>query len=901
MTLPLCPSFGVRMSIRNLDAIFHPKSIALIGASTREHAVGTVVAHNLLAGGFDGPVMPVNPHHGAVSGVLAYPDVAKLPMAPDLAVICTPAPSVPGLISDLAARGTRAAIVISAGFKELGDAKGATLEQQMLDAARPHLLRIIGPNCLGVLSAPAGLNASFAHIAPSKGGVAFVAQSGAMVTSVLDWASARGIGFSHLVSLGDMADVDFGDMLDFLANDAATSAILLYVEAVTQARKFMSAARAAARLKPVVVIKAGRHPAAAKAAQSHTGALAGADAVYDAAFRRAGLLRVHTLDALFDAVETLGMRPLPAGERLAILTNGGGAGVLATDSLLDRNGHLAELSADTIAALDKVLPHTWSHANPVDIIGDAPPERYASALSLLLRAPEVDCVLVLNCPTAVASGEDAARAVVDTAAAAKKTVLTNWLGADAAARPRALFGSARLPTYETPDQAVRGYMHMVQYRRAQQLLMEVPPSVPSEFAPRTDEARGIVAEAVAKGREWLDTLQVSALLECYDIPVPRSEMANSVAAVHDVARRFKGPVALKIVSQDIVHKSDIGGVAVDLSGTDEIARAADAMLSRVREARPAARIDGFLLQDFVRKPDGTELIAGMTVDPTFGPVLLFGHGGTAVEVIDDKALALVPINMAIARDVISRTRVARELRGYRNRQAADLDAVALTLVKLSQLCCDFDEIVEMEINPLLADAQGVIALDTRIRVAPAKQVRGARLAIKPYPRELETAVDLGSLGKALLRPVRPEDAPAFETLFARLTPEDVRMRFFSPRRALLAVQLARLTQIDYDREMALLLAGAKPDDILGVVRLASDPDIDRAEFAITVRSDLKHRGVGKVLMARILDYARSRGLREVFGDVLHDNAAMLALARSFGFTIAAHGPAPDIARVTLSL
>jgi acetyltransferase len=889
------------MSIRNLDAIFQPKSIALIGASTREHAVGTVVAHNLLAGGFEGPVMPVNPHHDSVGGVLAYPDIAKLPLAPDLAVICTPAPTVPGLIAELASRGTRAAIVISAGFKELGDATGATLEQQMLDAARPQLLRIVGPNCLGVLSTPSSVNASFAHIAPARGGVAFVAQSGAMVTSVLDWASARGIGFSHLVSLGDMADVDFGDMLDFLANDAATSAILLYVEAVTAARKFMSAARAAARLKPVVVIKAGRHPAAAKAAQSHTGALAGADVVYDAAFRRAGLLRVQTLDALFDAVETLGMKPLPTGERLAILTNGGGAGVLATDSLLDRDGHLAELSPDTIAALDKDLPRTWSHANPVDIIGDAPPERYAAALSILLRAAEVDCVLVLNCPTAVASGEDAARAVIDTAAAARKTVLTNWLGADAAAKPRAMFGSAGLPTYETPDQAVRGYMDMVRYRRAQQLLMEVPASVSSEFMPRTEEAARIVAEALSEKRDWLDTVEIAALLGCYGIKAPRSVFAKSAAEAGDAARTFASAVALKIVSQDIVHKSDVGGVAVDLSGADAVVRAAESMLTRVRAARPKARIDGFLLQDFVRKPDGTELIAGMTVDPTFGPVLLFGHGGTAVEVIDDKALALAPINAMIARDTIARTRVVRELRGYRNRPPADLDAVALTLVKLSQLCCDLDEIVEMEINPLLADENGVIALDTRVRIAPAKGPHGARLAIKPYPRELESEIDLGPLGKALLRPVRPEDAPAFETLFAKLTPEDVRMRFFSPRRALPAVQLARLTQIDYDREMALLLVGAKSNDILGIVRLACDPDNERAEFAITVRSDLKHRGLGKLLMARLVDYARARRLSELFGDVLHDNVAMLALARSCGFTVAPQGPAPDTVRVTLSL
>ena len=896
------------MSVRNLDAIFQPKSIALIGASTREHAVGTVVAHNLLSGGFGGAVLPVNPHHTSVGGVLAYARVADLPVAPDLAVICTPAQTVPGLISELAARGTRGAIVISAGFKELGNVAGQTLEQQMLDAARPHLLRIVGPNCLGVLSTPAGLNASFAHIAPGKGRVAFVAQSGAMLTSVLDWAAARGIGFSHLVSLGDMADVDFGDMLDFLAGDAETDAVLLYVEAVTEARKFMSAARAAARLKPVIVIKAGRHPAAAKAALSHTGALAGADAVYDAAFRRAGLLRVETLDALFDAVETLGMAKLPHGERLVILTNGGGAGVLATDALLDAGGALAVLSKETIAALDAVLPPTWSHANPVDIIGDAPPERYAAALKILLASPEVDCVLTLNCPTAVASGIDAAKAVIETAVAAGKTVLTNWLGAGAAAEPRRLFSAARLPTYDTPDQAIRGFKNIVDFRSAQQILLEVPPSVPAGFAPRVDEARRVVARALAEGREWLDVAGIAQLLDCYGVPAPHAALARDAAEAGKLAVSFKGPVALKIVSEAIVHKSDIGGVAVDLEGSAAVEKAAAEMLERVRAARPDARIEGFLLQEYVRKPEGTELIAGMTVDATFGPVMLFGHGGTAVEVINDKTLALAPINAALAREMISRTRIARALAGYRGHPRADMDAIALTLVKLSQLCADIDEIVEMDINPLLADDKGVIALDTRVRLKPLQGARGARLAIRPYPGELERSETVAGFKDAHLRPVRPEDLAAYKRFVANVAPEDARMRFFSSARVFSPALLARLTQIDYDREMVLLLLaklGAAPDneaeDIAGVVRLMCDPDNARGEFALIVRTDLKRRGLGRLLMERILDYARAKGLKEMFGDILRENDPMIALAEQLGFQREPRGPDAAAIRMRLKL
>lgn len=890
------------MSVRNLDAIFRPQAVALIGASTRPNAIGHVIAQNLMAAGFEGPVMPVNPNHSAVGGVLCYPDVARLPMTPDLAIICTPPQTVPGLISELGQRGTRGAIVISAGFNELGSAEGKALQQAILDAARPKLMRIVGPNCIGVISTPANLNASFAHLNAKPGHVAFVAQSGAMLTTVLDWATARGVGFSHLVSLGDMTDVDFGDMLDLLAGDSDTQAILLYVEAITDARKFMSAARAAGRAKPVIVIKAGRHAASAKAAMSHTGALAGVDSVYDAAFRRAGLLRVLDLDELFDAVEILGTSKRLPGDKLAILTNGGGVGVLATDALLDRDGVLAELSAETIRTLDAALPPTWSHGNPVDIIGDAPPKRYADALSILLKAREVDGVLVLNCPTAVASSAGAARAVIATAEAEQGTVLTNWLGAGAAQESRDMFAAAGLPTFETPDEAVRGFSYLTRYRRGQEILLEVPGSATDAFIPDEAAARAVIDKALAANQTWLDEGQVSAILQAYRIPAARSIVVASAEEAARRAREFDGPIALKIYSPDITHKSDVGGVMLDLRA-EGIAAACQEMLARVHTAAPNANIAGFVLQEMIDRPHAHELILGLTIDALFGPVLLFGRGGTSVEVVADNALALAPLNMMLAQDLIARTRVYKELRGYRGRPPADLDAIALTLVKLSQLACDLDEVAELDINPLLADENGVIGVDARIHVRPlpANAKRGARLAIRPYPKELESEEDAPVLGTALIRPIRPEDAAGLLRFAEKLSPDDVRMRFFSAWRTLPPQQLARLTQIDYDRAMAFVMVARKTGDIAGVARFFADPDNATAEFAVIVRTDLKGKGLGRILMQRLLDYARARGIGEVHGQVLRENTAMLAFCKDLGFTLKAEEGAPDIVRASLSL
>ena len=872
------------MSIRHLHSLFHPESVAVIGATNRPRSIGNLVMHNLLHGGFEGPVMPVNPKREAVCGVLTYPNVESLPVVPDMAVICTPPATVPMLVDKLGQRGTRAVTVLTAGLGAEGD-DGRTLKQQMMAAARHHGVRILGSNCLGLLVPGAGLNASFSHIDAQPGKVAFVSQSGALGTAVIDWAGAHDIGFSHFVSLGDADDIDFGDLLDYLASDATARAILLYIESVRDARKFLSAARAAARNKPVLVVKSGRVPEGAKAAASHTGALAGADDVYDAAFRRAGMLRVDDIDELFDAVETLArMQPLK-GDRLAILTNGGGPGVMATDALIDRGGHLASLSEETIAALDAVLPASWSHGNPVDIIGDAPPERFAEATRILLRDPGVDALLVMHVPTAVSLGAQAAQAVAEVAKASGRNVLTSWLGQVTAEPARRAFADAGIPTYTTPDAAVRAFMHMVHYRRNQELLMETPPSIPEGFEPATTSARLLVENALAAGRDTLTEPEAKAVLAAYGIPVVETHVATTPEGAARMAEEVGFPVALKILSPEVSHKSDVGGVVLELESGTAVREAAEAMIHRVQELIPEAEISGFTVQAMARRPGAEELIVGMADDSIFGPVILFGQGGIAVEVIGDRAVALPPMNMALASELIERTRISKLLKGYRDRPGADLDAIRAALIRVAQLVIDIPEVIELDINPLFADAKGVLALDARMRVGAATCKGPERLAIRPYPQELEASIEVAGGERVLVRPIRPEDEPAHQDFVAHCDPDDIYFRFFRAVRHIPHSEMARLTQIDYAREMAFIaVADGGKGETIGVVRAITDPDNQIAEFGIMVRSDRKGTGLGYALLGKMIDYLRAQGTRELRAHVLPANHAMLSLAERMGFT-----------------
>jgi len=897
------------MSTRNLDHMFKPSSVAVIGASPREKSIGRLLMDNLLHGGFTGPIMPVNPNHGSISGVLAYADIDSLPVTPDLAVICTPPETIPNIIDQLGARGVHAAVVLTAGLSGVVQDDGQTITAAMVNIAKHHGMRILGHNCLGLLVPEIGLNASFARTSALPGKIAFVSQSGALCTSVLDWAKPRGIGFSHFISMGNMDELDFGDVLDYLGSDPKTSAILLYIETIHQNRTFISAARAAARNKPVLAIKSGRAKEGARAAMSHTGALTSNDAVYDAAFARAGMLRVYEFEELFAAVETLSRGRRPKGERLAVLTNGGGLGVMAVDDLVELGGTLAQLSEHTIDALNAVMPQTWSHANPIDIIGDADGARYDAALRMLLDAKEIDAVLVMHCPVAVVRPVEIAQTIIELAAEKPRSaIMTCFVGEEFAAPARALMAQSNITCFDTPLKSVQAFMHTVNYRRNQVILMETPPSMPTIFKPATATAKLIVESVLASGRDNLSEPEAKAILSAYGIPIVETHIAKSPIDAANVADAMGYPVVVKIMSPDITHKSDVGGVILGLKNRQAVKQACHAMTDRLKDNRSNATINGFSVQKMARRPDAHELIIGVTSDPVFGPVIMFGQGGTAVEVISDRAVALPPLNMALALDLVSRTKISKLLEGYRDHLPTDIDAICLALNQVAQLIIDIPEIEELDINPLFADDQGVLALDARIKVAPATGVGSDRLAIRPYPQNLESTFtmkgDAGGGGRTVeIRPIRPEDEPNHHVFISKLTPEDIRFRFFGLVKELPHSQMARLTQIDYDREMAFIATRTTPEnkhETLGVVRVFTDPDNDKAEFSIVVRSDLKGTGLGYELLRKMIDYCRSRGTQTMVGQVLSENRRMLKFVQSLGFKITDHVEA-NIVEVQLQL
>lgn len=881
---------------RSLDCLFNPRSVALIGASDRAQSVGATVMRNLIAGGFTHPIWPVNLRSAQVARLPAYRTVAELPGTPDLAVLCTPAPTVPGLIAELGQRGTRAAVVISAGLEQ-ATPSGETLGATMLEAARRYSMRILGPNCIGLLVPRIGLNASFAHCDARRGDVAFVAQSGALTTAMLDWAQSAQVGFSHFVSLGNAWDVDFGDVLDYLAYDFGTRAILLYVESITRARKFMSAARAAARNKPVIVVKSGRTGEAARAAHTHSGALAGSDAVYEAAFRRAGILRVASTRQLFDAAEILACLKPYVGPRLGILGNAGGPGVMATDALIAGGGELATIGPETLLKLDALLPASWSRGDPIDIGGDARPARYVEALEVVLAEPAIDALLVIHAPTALASAAEVAAACAPQLSASQRPVIACFMGG-----APAMALAPQVPTYATPEEAIDGFLHVVRYHRTQALLDEAPAAVSPTGAPDVVRARAVIGAALAERRTVLTEPEAKDVLAAYEIPVVATRIVRQVGELSATAAAIGYPVALKVLSPQISHKSDVGGVALNLATAAELEQSAESMLARCRQLRPDARIEGFTVQQMIRRGGAHELLAGVSLDPTFGPTIVFGAGGTAVEVLADRALALPPLNAVLARDLVSQTRVERLLRGYRDRPAVDLRALEDTLIKLAQLACDLPEIQELDINPLLADEQGVIALDARVRVAASHDASATdRLAIRPRPVDLDQRTSFRGRS-LLLRPIRAEDFAQHQRFLTAVTPEDMHTRFFTTRRELSASELAHLTQIDYDREMAFVAVAVGEggvEETLGVARVYIDIDNTEAEFALLVRSDQKGHGLGRILLETAIDYCRARGTQRIVGQVLVENVAMLSLARRLKFK--AGPPLDGVLEVALDL
>ena len=880
-----------------LNRILAARSLALIGASPEPNAVGSVILANLLRMGYSGDLFPVNPKHKKIQGLRCVPTIGDLERPVDLAVIATPPDTVPSLIAQCGQAGIPGALVMSAGFSERGR-DGGQLQEAIREVAKQSGVRVIGPNCLGLIRPSRKINASYSRNTALPGHLALVSQSGAICTAILDWAEDQHIGFSLVASLGDAADVDFGDILDFLALDPETRSILLYVEGIRHARSFMSGLRAAARMKPVVVIKAGRNREGARAAASHTGALIGADDVFDAALERAGAVRAHTVAQLFSAASMLANGARARGNRLAIITNAGGPGVVATDHAVEIDLRMAELSADTLAKLDAALPPHWPRSNPVDLLGDADPERYRMALTACLDDPQVDGVLTMLTPQAATDPKRSAQAVIETVQAKKglgKPVVTCWMGGKQVEPARAQLIAERVPHFITPESSVQAFAHLAAYQRNQRLLLQVPGPLSDRSPADIEGARMIILGVLAEGRKNLGTMESKAILAAFRIPVTQTIQVHSPSEAIVAASTLGYPLAMKIASPDITHKSDIGGVRLNLATAESVRRAFQTMLQEAAEARPEARLHGVTLERMYRSHYGRELMVGVLRDPVFGPVISFGSGGTSVEVLQDRAVALPPLNDTIIRGMIKRTRVARLLERFRHMPAVDVGALEKVLLRISEMVCELPEITELDINPLIVDENGLAAVDARIMVdhSPRSSDRYSHMAIHPYPGHLVEEWPLPDGYTLTIRPMRPEDAQIEQAFIRSLSPEARYFRFMQAVHELTQEMLVRFTQIDYDREMALIAVLEPQPGVetqVAVARYTANPDQRSCEFAIVVADAWQGRGIGRHLMESLMRIAKSRGIELMEGEILADNAHMRGLMKRMNFTVK---PNPD--------
>jgi acetyltransferase len=880
----------------NLNRIFRPHHVAVVGASEKTGTIGNALMRNLIDGGFSGTLLPVNPKHKTIHGQACFESISALEKAVDLAIIATPIHSVADIVSECAEKKVGGAIIISAGGKEVGE-QGREIEEKIRRIAYGGRLRIVGPNCLGVIRPGTKLNASFASEMPLSGNLAFVSQSGAICTAILDLALKERIGFSHFVSIGSMLDVDFGDMIDYLGNDPSARSILLYIESLTNFRKFMSAARSVSRVKPIIVLKSGRSAAGAKAAASHTGAMAGEDAVYDAAFKRAGIVRVDTIEELFDCAELMSKQPRPNGPRLAILTNGGGPGVMATDTLARYGQEPAPLDPETLQALDAFLPPFWSRSNPIDILGDASAERFGRALEICFDSHNLDGVLVILAPQALT----APLAVAQTLAAAVKErrfpVFTCWMGGKSIAKAVDILNEAGIPTYDTPERAVRAFLYMVDYARNLETLLEIPPKITRHMVFDQEKARELLSAAPAQ--RFMPETDAKEMLTAYGLPVIRTEIAETEAQASSIGRDMGYPLVMKVHSADITHKTDAGGVRLDLRCDADVGRAYNEILSSAHQYKPDARIEGVTIQPYFSNPD-FEILLGAKRDPSFGPVILFGMGGIYTEVLKDRALGLPPMNRLLARRLMQETKAYTLLQGYRNRPAADMELLEEMIIRLSQLLIDFPDIAELDMNPVLIKDGKPVAVDARILVSPLAVPSSLHLVIGPYPEEEESHM-VGVDGRRIfIRPVKPEDAPLFTALFKVLSPTTIYYRFFGMLKELKPEMLARFTQIDYDREIALVAIDedSQPDRMLGVARIIGDPDGKTGEFAVLVGDAWQGKGIGSNLLEKCLSIAEKQGFQTVHGVVLHENRNMLALGKKLGFDIK-RGPESEENRLVI--
>jgi len=884
-----------------LNTLFAPKSVAVFGASDRVDAVGQIVFQNMLECGFTGALYPINAKSTEVQGQKAYASISAIDAPVELVVIATPPNSVPGIIEECGLHGVKAAVIITAGFGEAG-AAGVALEKELIAAAHRYNIRLIGPNCLGIMRPSIGLNATFNKGGANSGNIAFVSQSGALCTAILDWAQHNDVGFSSVVSMGSSTDVDFGEILDYLVSDPNTHSILMYIEGIRNARSFMSALRAAARIKPVVLVKVGRHAAGSKAAMSHTASLVGADDVFDAAVSRAGAVRVQTITQLFTAAKALSCGFRPVGDRLAIVTNGGGPGVMATDRAADLGLTMATLSDSTIEYLNQYLPATWPHANPVDVIGDAQADRYLHAVKACLEDDNVDGVLAILTPQAMTKPLESAQVMIELSNTHSKPLLTCWMGDTQVAEARKAFAAAHKPYFRTPEPAVEVFAHLSAYYRNQKLLMQMPGSFSHHVEPDVDSAHLIIEGAMQEHRKVLTEMESKALLSAFHIPVAKTMVAHSPNEALLIAQQLGFPVAMKINSHDISHKSDAGGVMLNLRNAQEVRAAYQHILDNVQRNRPEARIDGISIEPMIVKAGGRELMIGVTTDPVFGPVITFGAGGTTVEIMGDRAVALPPLNTFLVKELIQGTRIAKMLGQFRNMAAADMDALEEVLLRVSEMVCELPLIKEMDINPLILDENGALAADARIVVefVQPSADRYSHMAIYPYPTQLVSRWQLADGTDISIRPIRPEDAQLVQKFVHDLSNETKYFRFMNSLQELTEAMLVRFTQIDYSREMALIAVTQDQDKEiqLGVARYAINPDGETCEFALVVADNITGKGLGNKLLSSLMDAARDKGLKIIEGEVLNNNHNMLKLMTRLGFTM--HASADDHAIMKVS-
>ncbi len=873
------------MGIGNLDRFFHPEVITVVGASEQPGRIGTALMNNILRGGFSGRVLPVNPKYQRIMGLPTFASLGEVDARIDLAVIAVPIAQVPEILHQCSGKQVKAAIIVSAGGKETGQ-RGRDIEEKIRSAALASGIRVIGPNCLGLMMPAAKLNASFTADMPNAGKLAFVSQSGGICTAILDMSFQDGIGFSHFVSIGSMVDVDFGDLIDYLGRDPAAKSILLYVEQLTDIRKFISAARSVSRIKPIIVLKAGSSAAGAVAASSHTGALAGEDAIYDAAFKRAGVIRVNTIEELFDTAELTAKQPRPVGSRLALMTNGGGPGVMAVDAMARHGLEPAVLSEATLCALNEILPSCWSHLNPVDILGDASVDRFSRTMAILSEEPSLHGLMVIFLPQALTDPLAAAEQLVQQLKGRAFPVFAVWMGGRDVAAAIRFLNDAGIATYATPERAVQAFATLVRYSRNLELSKEIPPRSQRQLFFDRARAREIVAATDLAGGSFLTEARAKELLLAYGINVNPTKTADSPEAAIALAEEMAWPVALKILSPDITHKTEADGVQLDLRTAGEVRTAYEKIISGAKHIREGARILGVTVQAYLANPD-FELLLGIKRDDLFGPVLLFGSGGIYTEIIGDRALALPPINGLLIRRLIGETRIAKLLAGYRNRSPIDMLELETMLLQLAQMAIDIPEIAELDLNPVIIKNGKPVVVDARILLRPALKQTPMHLVISPYPGQYEVCTTTRSGLRLTIRPIQPEDAEPFIELFKSLSPTSVYYRFFRHMKVLSPDLLAMLTQVDYDRHLALVAfdVSTSPEKMLGVARVIADPDLSHTEFSIMVGDPWHGQGVGAALLINLLKAAKKQGVKSIWGTVLRENTQMQNLGKKAGFTV----------------